>query len=429
MPVMPPQPPACPQSSGLAPVPTAAVNPAPPVFPTPSPDPSRPLNGLTDGDNSFSGSFPEDCRPTFTANVEYLDWWLRDTRTPPLVTTGSANDRAPGALGEPGTRIIAGGDISTKNFDGARVSLTYWFPNPIDPCSGTYCFASHDYVLDIDGNVFALEQRSHHLDFASNPNGTPVLSRPFINAFRNSEDADAISLPHVQRGSIAIGLSDKFMGGEANVRLSQLGGGDCGSSWALLAGARALSLDQKLFIDESAQDLPPLPANGKRVTDQFTTYNRFYGGQVGGVADFYWGGFLDANIVGKVAVGYSPEVIHTTASTFLQEPGLSNDRGLLVQPSNFGRFSRTRLTVVPELTATLGARLSQYVRVYAGYNLIYWSEVVSPGEQIDRPVSIQAVPTPRSPEPPQIGPRVPTINFTRSDFWAQGIVAGVEFTY
>src|SRR5262245_1372347 len=52
-----------------------------------------------------SGSCPEEW---VWARAEYLLWFMRGASTPPLVTTGPAVGRFPGALG-PGTDVLFGG--------------------------------------------------------------------------------------------------------------------------------------------------------------------------------------------------------------------------------------------------------------------------------------------------------------------------------
>src|SRR5262249_53644997 len=108
--------------------------------------------------------------------------------------------------------------------------------------------------------------------------------------------------------------------------------------------------------------------------------------------------------------------------------GFSNDRGLLSQPTNVGRFGREDFTVVPELTTTLGLHVAEGIRVYAGYNLIYWSNVLMPADAIDTRVSVQPVQGRGGPVP-QLGHSVPLVKPASTDFWVQGLVVGMEFSY
>src|SRR5262245_33785998 len=61
--------------------------------------------------------------------VEYLLWWQRGLRLPPLVTTspvGTPREQA-GVLGQPGTRILFGNSREDDNpLSGARFTLGYW---------------------------------------------------------------------------------------------------------------------------------------------------------------------------------------------------------------------------------------------------------------------------------------------------------------
>jgi hypothetical protein len=72
--------------------------------------------------------------------------------------------------------------------------------------------------------------------------------------------------------------------------------------------------------------------------------------------------------------------------------------------------------------------VSPNLKVYAGYNFLYWSNVLRPGDQIDRTVDLTFVPNPPPGVPPS-GQNRPTVPFTRSDFWAQGVQFGLEFRW
>jgi hypothetical protein len=68
---------------------------------------------------------------------------------------------------------------------------------------------------------------------------------------------------------------------------------------------------------------------------------------------------------------------------------------------------------VPELGVKVGFQLNDYIRITAGYNFLYWSNVARPGEQVNRMV---------------LGAN-PPFTFRTTDFWVQGITAGVEIRY
>lgn len=433
-----PEPPAGPVGPGCPPLPaqpaepplgpgglpTAPIHPAT-QFPTPV---YHDLNGVTDGSNSFSGEPQEDCHPCLIADLEYLGWWMRRFHAPPLVTSGPPNGVTPGALGSPFTRSVLGGEISPDEMNGGRARLEYLFPNAIDPCTGCYLFG-HAQYLSVEGSFFGLEDRTQSLNTASDPHGSPALGRPFFNTARGLEDVDPISQPRVLAGAADVQVSSKLYGGEANVRVTQYGGDDNGSRLGILAGARYLALDQALRIDTFSHDLGPGPVGSNFVSDQFGTHNKFYGGQVGLDVKFYWWDRVDLDVVGKVAFGPNQETLHIDGQTVVTNPGgFSNNRGLFAQPGNVGRYSQQEFIVVPEVTATLGVRVATNVRVYAGYNFLYLTDALQPGQEMNNRVSVPTVGAHGGPAP-LLGAGAPPAFLSSTDFWVQGVVAGVELSY
>ena len=57
--------------------------------------------------------------------------------------------------------------------------------------------------------------------------------------------------------------------------------------------------------------------------------------------------------------------------------------GVLTQTSNIGRYYRNPFAVVPEVTISLGVQFAPWLRGTIGYNILYWSNVARPGNQID----------------------------------------------
>jgi hypothetical protein len=52
---------------------------------------------------------------------------------------------------------------------------------------------------------------------------------------------------------------------------------------------------------------------------------------------------------------------------------------LLVLASDSSNFSRTRLSVVPELSPKAGSQVAPQWRIIAGYDLLYWTNVQRAG--------------------------------------------------
>ena len=60
----------------------------------------------------------------------------------------------------------------------------------------------------------------------------------------------------------------------------------------------------------------------------------------------------------------------------------SGPEGVFAQPANEGRSSATRFAVVPQLQVKLGYDVTSWLRLTVGYDLLYNSEVIRPGDQI-----------------------------------------------
>jgi hypothetical protein len=106
--------------------------------------------------------------------------------------------------------------------------------------------------------------------------------------------------------------------------------------------------------------------------------------------------------------------------------------GVLALPNaNIGQYSRDVFSVVPEIGVTLGYQVTSRWRATLGYNFLYWSNLIRPGDQIDTTIDVTRVPRflpPNSNVQPVFPPR-PTVLFASTDFWAQGISFGAEYRW
>ncbi|MCH8839334.1 MAG: BBP7 family outer membrane beta-barrel protein [Planctomycetes bacterium] len=98
-----------------------------------------------------------------------------------------------------------------------------------------------------------------------------------------------------------------------------------------------------------------------------------------------------------------------------------------MQPTNAGDYSRNKFSVIPEIGATVGFQLTPRLRLTGGYTLVYWGNVVRPGDQIDLHVNptYLASPLPN----PLLPPFSPAFAFNETDFWAQGVNIGGEYRW
>lgn len=362
--------------------------------------------------------------------VEFLLWHLRDSKLPPLITTSSVLTRnvpfIPGAIGSPGTVELFGGDINHGWTPGVRGTLGYWF----DPCQ----------TLGIEGGVFGLEHRG--VTYVAGSEGNPPLFRPFFNQSPTlvppfvGEDVQDVAFPSELSGVVIANLDSRLWGAELNLRKSLCYGmtRHCTCySVDLLGGFRYLSLDETLQIDEDlvtrrVDNLGPPPGTRFVLHDEFRTDNRFYGGQLGAVAEFRRGVWF-LNVRGLVALGGTRQEVRIDGATVATAPNgqtLVRRGGLLTQPTNIGHYERTVFSVVPEVGINVGCQVTEGLRIFAGYSFLYWSNVARPGEAVDRVVNVTQLPG--SPVPFS-GPARPAFVWSDTDLWVHGLNAGLELRY
>ena len=106
--------------------------------------------------------------------------------------------------------------------------------------------------------------------------------------------------------------------------------------------------------------------------------------------------------------------------------------GVLVPPFNIGRQENNKFAVVPELRVDLGYYLFEDVKLFVGYDFLYWTNVVRPGNQID--LFVNDTLNPASPRFNQggeaVGVKTPAVDFQgQSNFFAHGLHFGLQLVY
>jgi hypothetical protein len=367
-------------------------------------------------------------RPSCWVRGEYLLWFTKEQVLPPLVTTG--DETSVGRLGFPGTQVLFGGRQEEDPRSGFRLTFGTWL-GVEDPMNGKY------KCLGLEGSFFWLSDSSPQFQIASD--GIPILARPIVNAITGLPAVEQVANPPLDvpgvgaidplQGAVAIRSTSQFMGGEANAlcRCQRNGGGTID----FFGGLRYLSLKETLDIREDLFD--PVTLENIVVLDNFRTQNRFYGAQVGVRTERQFGSFT-LEVIGKLAVGSTRQEVIIDGFTQVRLPDgsiLLGRGGLLaLDQTNIGKFDRDVFSVVPEITINASYAVSANLRVFLGYNFLYWSDVARPGDQIDIVVNPNFIPTldPNSP-PSREGQSRPTLIFTGTQFWAQGINLGAEWRF
>jgi hypothetical protein len=312
-------------------------------------------------------------------DADYLLWWTKSAHIPALVAPAIGGDA--GALGPSEAQtLFAGGDADSGARSGGRFTLGFWLQDT--------------HVLGLEGRYFFLAQHARTL--ASGAEDGTDLPQPLMLP-------QGVPPPGPPDDSYFIYLSSFLQSAEFNVVGNVLKAGEFRLD--LLGGFRFLELNEKLNI---TQDFNSSDGSEEDTwEDEFRTRNNFYGGQIGARLEFLRDRFF-VDMTTKVALGATNQRVNIDGSLTQAFFSEGTDRfgnptqnvqvnryagGLLATPA---AYRRDRFTVIPEVGINIGYQFNNFIRASLGYNFLYWSSVVRPGDQVTG--------VPRA-----------------TDFWAQGL--------
>ncbi len=353
-------------------------------------------------------------------SADYLLWFTKSYGIPPLVTTSLPASN--GILGMPDTGVVVGNRSFTDTLhSGGRFSATYWM--------------GQRELWGLDGNIFFLGRNGASV--TANSATYPVLARPFVNLNQGIQFSELVASPGLAVGAANVNMDTSLWGAEMNVR--RYIASTCCARLDWLAGFRYMELNDDLKITESFIRSPgsamtpgvPNILYGT-VQDQIRTENQFYGGQVGLVGEIRRGRWF-ANARGTVGIGtvFQTVEIGGSQSLMFDTGPAAAAGGLLALPgANIGRFSQHKFAVMPEIGLQVGYHVTQHVRLAVGYNFLYLSSVLRPGDQIDPGLDVTRIPNfPLNPSPAPLGVVRPNVPMKETDFFAQGISFSIQFTW
>ncbi len=358
-----------------------------------------------------SASAPDGVAGRFWVGAEYLLWWMRGDRLPPLVTAsppGTPLNQA-GVLGAPGTVVLFGGERTNAGLRlGGRITAGAWLD-----CG------QH---VGVEASVFLLESKDAGLDLGSS--GDPILGRPFTDALSNQPSAERVAFPGDLSGRVSVtNTSTGLLGAGALLRGNLCCG--CGYRLDVLAGYRHLRLTDRLVVREGLTSVNPaspafIPVGTRfQLVDSFAAENEFHGFDVGLAGETLWGR-LALRVLAKLAWGVNEQTVDIGGSTTVTTPGLppvTNPGGLLALSSSSGQFRRRDYPVIPELGVKVSYQLAPRWRVSAGYTVLFWSDVARAGDQIDTTVNPNLLPPVAA---PVSGPNRPLSCSAGATCWFRG---------
>ena len=404
-----------------------------PQVPVPEAENTNFLDQASEDCGGCGGASCPTCSPPcglpgkFWVRTEYLYWYTSGMHLPPLVTTGPSPDQ-PGYIGSPGT-VVLFGDSRVNGFgrSGGRVTAGMW----LDNCN----------QVGIQGDYFALA--SVATNFSATSGGNPILSRPFFDTRPdlNSPNVEQVASPGSIAGTVAVNVPTQFQSAGVNMLFNLCCCNNCycdaclpgmngpgGYRLDFMLGYRFYRLGDGVNVTETLASLDPTLPGSFIVNDSFTTQNQFHGVEFGTSMQAFRGlwGF---ECLSRIAMGNNTEMVTINGSTATTQNGVTTNDvgGLLAQRSNIGHYRRDEFAVVPQIGLNLLYQLTPGLRATVGYTFVYWSRVARAGDQIDTDVNSTLLPN--NPNPPAGDLRHPQFVFRDTDFWAQGISAGLEYRW
>jgi hypothetical protein len=359
-------------------------------------------------------------RERLRVSTEYLMWWSSGFATPALLTTGPA--ASDGILGQSGVSLLYGNQSTGSSLqNGSRFSFTYWVGER----------------WGIDGRYFFLSGAGKTNPFSSDT--ISELARPFTDINPARSFSEVIASPGVLTGGVIISTSTKLWGADLNARRKFYQG--CNSYIDGLIGYRYMNLTEELNITERSIRINPTSVapfvdpngtiHGAAAFDKFRTTNHFNGGQIGlafGVNRGRW----DVDVRTSIAFGVTAAAADINGGQtvyYTNGNSVTTRGGLLALDSNIGHHSSSRLSVIPEATFNVGYNITPRWRVFVGYNFIYWSSVLRPGNQIDTTLDSARIPNFGNTNAVITSNPRPTWSPNYSGYFAQGVNFGLTFKW
>lgn len=360
-------------------------------------------------------------------SAEYLMWWQDGVDLPPLASNGRLSGRTPL---ENGTVLYGDDQVLTDNFDGMRFDFGLWLDKY--------------HTWGIGAGAFGLDRETD--SYSAGPENGRIL-RPIITVLDNpdpnlDELTEAVALVNYAEvghtGTLNINVDSQLQGWDIYLRhrtasetgCTHHGPCSCPTRWCSRSehrvGFRSVELDEGIGINSnvSINQNPNSPLTF-RLNESFRTRNQFNG------IDFGWFhtrkiDYWNFDLGLRLAVGNTRQRVDIAGSTVVNGTGPAVSGGLLALNSNIGSYDRDEFSVLPELNAKIGYQLTDQLRATFGYTFLYMSNVVRPGDQIERIIDQSQVPNSNAPTPTGVFPR---FTFDNTDYWAQGLSFGLDYRW
>jgi hypothetical protein len=349
---------------------------------------------------AVTGVCPDPCPSAFTywARAEWLVGRTRGVTVSPLATTGPATNLVlAGTVGLPSTVPLFGGRRYLNDWrSGLRVEAGMWF--------------DADHQTGVSARLYSLFAESDR--FAGQANGTTVVNVPhYISVGGATVQIPVfVGFPGLAAGTVQTSARTTFTGGDVNWRRLLTRGDNYRVE--LLAGYRQMYLGDELQSSFAVNPIGLASLALTRLTgaDAVQSRNDFFGPQLGLFASAGWNRLaLDGHAA--LALGVTASEVNFARARSgglnpLVSPALTAagvppattaavasaaNAFTLSRPNTSGRVSYFGAACETGLRASY--RVTDHVRLSAGYGFLYWNNVRRAQEEFasGAPVRARAV--------------------------------------
>lgn len=393
--------------------------------------------------------------PRLWIKGEYLGWILKKSPLPaPLITSASFSDPIPGAIGQPGTRVLLGDQKIGRGWQNG-FQLSVGIP------------AHHDRSITIEGSYFLFPKVTNKKSLrTSGEPGSPNFAVPIFDVtgfwgLNGVPGETVFILPGPLfdepgfKGHFKLKVSRLFQGAQLNGFFLFL----CWNKWNIegIGGLRWLQLQEDLAFKAhtGTVDNFPFSPGFYNFKDHFKTTHHFLGAQIGLRAQYESPNWL-VSMTTKVALGILNRQIdiHGAGETlggnlfFATKGGVQDLKGgVFAQPTNIGQYTRNTFAAAAEASLHAGYQATNYLEIYLEYTFLLINHIARPGDQINRKInptltgladaSRDTLGTGKGPIPfgesgaaeaPR-GPKEPNFHLKTTLFWAQGLTTGIKLLF
>jgi hypothetical protein len=335
----------------------------------------------------------------------------------PLATGGPSN----GVLGRPGTTTLLDASTSYNTLSGFKLGV-----------GGLNGATS----LGFEANVMVFGSTGDGGTVGPTSNST--LARPFYDTATRAENSVVLASPGAFAGSIDARTSFTAYGAEANPFFRLVQGNSV--NFDLITGFRYFAANEGLDVYDSRQVLAGGVSafNGigigqgsqLLVHDHISARNQFYGANLGGRLSYASGAwFID--LTGKVAIGGVHQIVTRDGTTTLVGGGLvgptTTGGGFLANLGNAGSSNNNGFAVLPEANLQVGYQATSWLNVFAGYQVMYLSNMARPVDQVDRNINSSRLATVNTFNSRNLTSTAGTVN--NSDLFIHGFNFGLTIVY